>query len=154
MKASWLCARPCLTVALLPLILDLFSSPLFLCCCSPLSLFVLLLFTATHELPYTVVFSCNAGESAVCSLSSNHGSDLPRVQTSLNLITAWGNESHNHVLRSGFIYRLQPLTCLVAVSMLRIWVLRLQLEAGLDLWWSTLQHHCGGSLHVLRALAW
>lgn len=45
-------------------------------------------------------------------------------------VTASGNESHNHVLCTGFIYRLQPLTCLVAVSMLRIWVLRLQLEAG------------------------
>lgn len=58
----------------------------------PLSLFVMLLslppamfFIATHELPYTVIFSCNAGELAVCSLSPNHESDLPRVQTSLKL---------------------------------------------------------------------
>lgn len=128
-KASWLCARPCLTVALLPLILDLSSSPLFLCCCSP---------------PFPI---CDASLPASCHVLHCHpwtalhsrfllqcrwiGCMFPipkpwiRLTKGTNLIkirgTASGNESHNHMLWSGFIYRLQPLTCLVSVSMLSIW---------------------------------
>lgn len=45
---------------------------------------------STRELPCTVVSPCSVGELAVCSSSPNRGSDLPKVQTPLKLVTPSG----------------------------------------------------------------